>query len=132
MNQYRLIYEKGNSSVYIVEWILNALSIEIKKADRSRWLPQVKTYLRFNVSSNNIEIPGFGNYNMSNQGISIDNNPMSIGALAYVLENKTIAEARMRFMIDPNGGRAVFTSSRYDTSVEIHYSAPNGKAGSTH
>ena len=131
MNQYRRTFEQSKTCIYLVEWIVNVLSIEITKADRSRWLPQVKASMRFRVSYGNIEVVGFGKYDMINQGIHVDNNPMAIGALAYVLENKTLAEARKRFQIDSNGGRAVFTSRRDDSLVEIMYSAPNGGAQTT-
>ena len=127
MNQYRKIYEQSATCTYIVGWILNVLSNEINKADRSQWLPQVKVNLRFVVNYNFIEIPGFGKYDMASQGIQIDNNPMAVGALAYVLENKSLAEARKRFQLDPNGGRPVIVSTRNDVHVELQYSAPNGK-----
>ncbi len=128
MNQYRVSFEQRKSVFYLTEWLLNVLSIEINKADRSKWLPQVKTSLRFRVDYNNIEIPGFGKYDMTSQGIQIDNDPMAIGALAYVLETKVLAEAQKRFSLDPSGGRAVFTSTRNDAHVEIMYNAPNGGA----
>lgn len=131
MNQYRRTFEQSKASVFLVEWITNALSNEIAKADRSKWFAQVKATLRFVVDCDFIEIPGFGKYDMKSQGIYIDNNPMAIGALAYVLEKMTIAEAQRKFPIDPNGGRAVFTSTRNDTHVEIQYSAPNGGAQTT-
>lgn len=128
MNQYRKTFEQSKVCMYLVEWLINVLSIEINKADRSKWLPQVKATLRFNVEYGFIEVPGFGKYDMANQGIQIDNNPMALGALAYVLEKKSIAEAQKRFQVDPNGGRPIFTSSRADTHVQIMYSAPNGGA----
>lgn len=131
MNQYRINFEQSKACTYLIEWILNVLSIEINKADRSKWLPQVKASLRFNVDYGFIEVPGFGKYDMAGQGMQIDSNPMAIGALAYVLEKKTLAEAQKRFQVDPNGGRPVFTSSRNDTHVEIKYSAPNGGANAT-
>ena len=52
---------------------------------------------------------------------------MAVGTLAYVLENKSLAEARKRFQLDPNGGRPVIVSTRNDVHVELQYSAPNGK-----
>ena len=127
MNQYRIIFEQSATCTYIVGWILNVLSNEINKADRSQWLPQIKVNVRFVVNYNFIEIPGFGKYDMASQGIQIDNNPMAVGALAYVLENKSLAEARKRFQLDPNGGRPVIVSIRNDVHVELQYSAPNGR-----
>lgn len=127
MNQYRKVYEQSAACTYIVGWILNVLSNEITKADRSQWLPQVKANVRFIVNYNFIEIPGFGKYDMASQGIQIDNNPMAVGALAYVLENRSLAEARKRFQLDPNGGRPVIVSTRNDVHVELQYSAPNGR-----
>lgn len=128
MNQYRKTYTQSQTCIYLVEWLLSVMANEINKADRSQWLPQVKATLRFVVSYNNIEVPGFGKYDMAGQGIHIDNNPMAIGALAYVLEKSTLAEAQKRFTVDPNGGSTVFTSTRNDAHVEIIYSAPNGGA----
>lgn len=127
MNQYRKAYEQSATCTYIVGWILNVLANEINKADRSQWLPQVKVNVRFIVNYNHIEIPGFGKYDMASQGIQIDNNPMAVGALAYVLESKSLAEARKRFQLDPNGGRPVIVSTRNDVHVELQYSAPNGR-----
>ena len=126
MNQYVRKYEQSAACVFIGNWILNVFSNAVAKADRSSWLPQVKVSVRFVVHYNYIEVPGYGRYDMAAQGIQIDNNPMSVGALAYVLENKALAEARMRFQHDPNGGKPVVSSTRNDTHVELLYSAPNG------
>lgn len=128
MNQYLTSFKQNRACKYLVEWIINALSSAIKNADRSTWLPQVRASLRFCVEYGYVEVPGFGKYDMAGQYIHIDSNPMAIGALAYMLEKETLVEAKKRFSIDPNGGRAIFTSTRDDACVEIMYSAPNGNA----
>jgi len=128
MNQYSQDYSQKAYIQYLVEWLLNSFQIQIDKADRSAWLPQVKASINFSVTCEKIQVPGFGDYDMLSQGIHIDNNPIAVSALAYILEQTLVSQAQTRFKYDQNGGMAVITS-KWDknTSVDVFYSAPNGK-----
>lgn len=127
MNKFARQYAQSTTTKFLVEWMLNALKIQIDKADRSPWLPQVKASMNFNVSFTKLEIPGFGNYDMAGMGIHIDDDPVAVSALTYVLEQALVKEAQVRYSRDINGGISVITSCwDKNTSVDILYSAPNG------
>ncbi len=128
MNQYCVMYQNSMTTRYIINWIIHVFSVVIANADRSAWLPQVRASLKLTVSNTTIQGPNNEEYDLAEQGIHIDDNPMAVGALAYVLEQLTLAEAKRRFLVDPNGGKPAFSSARNDTDIEIKYSAPNGKA----
>lgn len=127
MNAYAQTYTKSTYINFIVEWLLNAFSIQIEKADRSAWLPQVKAGIHYSVTNEKVQVPGYGDYDMAGQGIVIDNDPIAISALAYVIEKTLVSQAQVRFKRDKNGGTSVITSSwDKNTSVDVNYSAPNG------
>lgn len=126
LNQYYKQYASMNMTKYLVDWLLSAFDVQIKRADRSSYFPHVKASITFSVSPTRLSVPGYGDYDLVRMGINIDSDPTSLSALAYVLEQMVVKEARRRFAIDPNGAPSKITSSwDKNVSVDILYDAPN-------
>lgn len=126
LNQYVQQYNAMNMTTYLVEWLLSGLSVQISRADRSYFYPQVKTSFSFSVTSTRIQVPGYGDYDMARMGMQITDEPTSLSALAYVLEQMLVKEARRRFAKDPNGGPSNITSTwDKNVTVVVSYEAPN-------
>lgn len=126
LNQYVQQYNAMNMTTYLVEWLLSGFSVQISRADRSYFYPQVKTSFSFTVTSTKLQIPGYGEYDMARMGMQITDEPTSLSAMAYVLEQMLVKEARRRFAKDPNGGPSKITSTwDKDVTVVVAYEAPN-------
>lgn len=126
LNQYYKQYASMNMSQYLTEWLLSAFSVQISRADRSRYFPQVKASFTFTVTPTKLQVPGYGDYDMASMGMTIDNEPTSLSALAYVLEQMVVKEARRRFAIDQSGGPSTISSTwDKNVTVDVNYSAPN-------
>lgn len=132
MNAFARQYCNSAYITLLIDWLLNELNHEIQKADRSPFYPNVKAGISFEVSRDQIRVPGRSSYNMSAQGINIPDDPLSASALAKVLSDNVQARGSQRFERDPAGGHAVVTCVwNGNTGVEVKYSAVNANVGKT-
>lgn len=130
MNAFAREYCSKPYTTLLIEWLLNELQLEINKADRSPFYANVKAGISFEVSRDQIRVPGRTSYNMSAQGFGIQDDPLAISALAKILSDNVQARGSARFAKDPAGGAAVVTCKwNRNTGVDVSYSAVNGNVG---
>ena len=130
MNAFGQQYCSAAYTTLLIDWLLNELSNEIRKADRSPFYPNVNTGISFEVTRDRICVPGGKSYNLSAQGIRISDDPLAVSALAKILGDNVQSRGSVRFAKDPAGGNAVVTCNwNGNTGVSVKYSAVNGNVG---